>query len=189
MARPRKDSPEKPAIERLEEAFWELLSERHFSEITIATLSQRAKVNHNTFYYYYDNLEGMARQCFEKTVPTHLAEGIVALLRGEMSEKDFKGLPDDTPQRVHHFCLFTRGDSITLTNLAKEFVVTSLFEAAGKDPAEVSPDDMASIDYVIGGLFAIMNNDYVRKNPQVLVEKLQREPGASIAKGVVRILS
>ena len=189
MARPRKDSPEKPAIQRLEDAFWELLSERRFPEITIAALSTKANVNHNTFYYYYENLEDMAQQCFERNIPPRLAKGIVALMRGELTEADFNGLPEDTSLRMQRFCMFSRGDSIELTTMAKELVQNMLFEAAGKDPAELSPDDIASIDFIIGGLFGLMNNEYVKANPHVLMQKVQKEPGASLAKGLVRILS
>ena len=52
MARPKRDPDKKTAFERIEDAFWDILSEKPFDKITISELSKRAGVNHNLLYYY-----------------------------------------------------------------------------------------------------------------------------------------
>ena len=62
MARPKRDPDKKPAFERIEDAFWDILSEKPFDKITISELSKRAGVNHNLLYFYFDGIEDMARK-------------------------------------------------------------------------------------------------------------------------------
>ena len=52
MPRPRRDSEILPAKERLENAFWELLSEREYNKITVTDIVRTADVNRNSFYYH-----------------------------------------------------------------------------------------------------------------------------------------
>lgn len=52
MPRPRRDSEILPAKDRLENAFWELLSEREYNKITVTDIVRTADVNRNSFYYH-----------------------------------------------------------------------------------------------------------------------------------------
>lgn len=65
MARPKANQPGPSAKERLEQAFWDSLHERPYDALTVSGISKRAKVNHNTFYYYYENIDDMAEQAFK----------------------------------------------------------------------------------------------------------------------------
>ena len=40
MARPKREPDKKPAFERIEDAFWDILSEKPFDKITISELSR-----------------------------------------------------------------------------------------------------------------------------------------------------
>ena len=45
MARPRKDQEGPTAVERMEEAFWEILAEKPYAQITVGEIAKRAQVN------------------------------------------------------------------------------------------------------------------------------------------------
>ena len=45
MARPRKDQEGPTAVERMEEAFWEILAEKPYAQITVSEIAKRAQVN------------------------------------------------------------------------------------------------------------------------------------------------
>ena len=60
MPRPRRDSEILPAKERLENAFWELLSEREYNKITVTDIVRTADVNRNSFYYHFSGLPELA---------------------------------------------------------------------------------------------------------------------------------
>ena len=61
MPRPRKDDPQSAATARIEAAFWRLLEEVGYPEITVRRVSQAAGANRNSFYYHYECLEDLAR--------------------------------------------------------------------------------------------------------------------------------
>lgn len=65
MARPKANQPGPTAQERLEQAFWDSLHEMPYDSLTVSGISKRAQVNHNTFYYYYENIDDMAEQAFK----------------------------------------------------------------------------------------------------------------------------
>ena len=62
MARPRKDQEGPTAVERMEEAFWEILAEKPYAQITVGEIAKRAQVNKNAFYYHFDGLGALAAQ-------------------------------------------------------------------------------------------------------------------------------
>ena len=65
MARPRKDQEGPTAVERMEEAFWEILAEKPYAQITVGEIAKRAQVNKNAFYYHFDGLGALAAQALD----------------------------------------------------------------------------------------------------------------------------
>lgn len=70
MPRPRRDSEILPAKERLENAFWELLSEREYRKITVTDIVRTADVNRNSFYYHFTGLPELADSAILHAVET-----------------------------------------------------------------------------------------------------------------------
>ena len=56
MARPRVIVGEDTAYQKIEKAFWAELADKEYEKITISSLSKRAGVNHNTFYYHFSSI-------------------------------------------------------------------------------------------------------------------------------------
>ena len=65
MARPPAHSAHS-AVQRIEEAFWGLLSSMKYDDITIAALARHAHINHNTIYYHYRNPDDVAFSLIDK---------------------------------------------------------------------------------------------------------------------------
>ena len=63
MPRPRRDSEILPAKERLENAFWELLSEREYRKVTVTDIVRTADVNRNSL------LLSFSRDCRNLPIP------------------------------------------------------------------------------------------------------------------------
>ena len=61
MARP-KEGIGPSAQQRIEEAYWALLESMPHEKITIGQLCTKAHINHNTFYYHYQNIDDLANQ-------------------------------------------------------------------------------------------------------------------------------
>ncbi|MCR5732136.1 MAG: TetR/AcrR family transcriptional regulator [Sphaerochaetaceae bacterium] len=80
MARPKKVDSGK-ALERLEDSFWKLLEENQYQMITIKLLTSEAKINHNSFYYYFSNIDEMARVFFYKRLKFEMLPDFTENLR------------------------------------------------------------------------------------------------------------
>ena len=59
MARPCKDQQEPAAVERIKNAFWELLEQNNLKHITVNMVTQKAHCNRGTFYYHYESLDAL----------------------------------------------------------------------------------------------------------------------------------
>ena len=79
MPRPRRDSEILPAKERLENAFWELLSEREYRKITVTDIVRTADVNRNSFYYHFTGLPELADSAIPVSY-THLTLPTILLV-------------------------------------------------------------------------------------------------------------
>lgn len=77
MGRPRKNSTQPGAIDRMCEAFWTLLEDHQLNEITIGMISEAACCNRGTFYYHFADLDEMIdyaikREFFVNNMPQRL---------------------------------------------------------------------------------------------------------------------
>lgn len=77
MGRPRKNSAQPDAIERITESFWHLLEDHQLNEITIGMISQTANCNRGTFYYHFTDIDELIdyvikREFFVNSMPQKL---------------------------------------------------------------------------------------------------------------------
>ncbi|MEE1324036.1 MAG: TetR/AcrR family transcriptional regulator [Bifidobacteriaceae bacterium] len=49
-----------PATDKLRQAFWELLEQRSYTDITVKDIIARARINRSAFYYHYADLKDLA---------------------------------------------------------------------------------------------------------------------------------
>ncbi len=77
MARPKKDSPGDAAALRLRNAFMAELAITPYAKMSVAKVVTRAEVNRNTFYYHYDCMDDLARECVRQELPTQLAKRVI----------------------------------------------------------------------------------------------------------------
>ncbi len=78
MARPRRIEGRKTALERMEDAFWDMLAEMPYHQMTGRELRARAGVSHNTFYYYFASKEELMEAMVARTIDTGI-EAVEAL--------------------------------------------------------------------------------------------------------------
>ena len=54
MARPRQNETMSSGTPKIENAYWNMLSEDEYAHITIRSLAKNVNVNHNLIYYYFN---------------------------------------------------------------------------------------------------------------------------------------
>lgn len=159
MARPKKDQVGPTALERMREVFWELLEEKPYSAITVKLITQRAGVNHNTFYYHFQNIDDMAMRFFEDNVPAKLVDMVVDAFMGGSIDIALVGKEPNIEEHYRRIRAVMRSGSPTLMQLGKERLMRSWMERAGLGEDELSAADKARINYVWGGITAVVGSE------------------------------
>lgn len=85
VARPRSDQVGPSARARIEASFWDLLAEDATRAVTVRRVVDHAGINHNTFYYHFDNVEDLARKSFGESA----AKGVLNVLPLMMAKGSF----------------------------------------------------------------------------------------------------
>lgn len=146
MARPRKDSGERGAQERMVQAFWGQLSRMPYREISAASVARESRCNRATFYYHFDSIEDLAEKAVEAAVPSGMADLAEAFLTGEADRLELDG---EKRRAVERICLLT-GDrgSPRLTERFKHALMAAWAERFGleleREEARVVASFMAS---------------------------------------------
>lgn len=187
MARPKRTADLVSASERIENAFWSLLAEYPYSKITISVLSKKVEVNHNTFYYYYENIDDMAKKLFKKNIATDILTQIFSNL-GNHNLSSSLLLTEPLPAlRWERAILFARSNSAFLTNIFKTAIMDAWLNAANIEKDLLSAEDYLELDFIFSGLASILGN-HTHNNPNMLATILDRELGVGITATFQRII-
>lgn len=167
MARPRKDQEGPTAVERMEEAFWEILAEKPYAQITVGEIAKRAQVNKNAFYYHFDGLGAFAAQALDSMLPREMAR--MLLMNGGPS----KGIDEieanallrnpDLKKRIDRALLVVgKNGSSELVATLKNLVMHTWFDLFHVDETRLSSEAMVVVRFTLGGLVEIMSDEACR---------------------------
>lgn len=175
MARPKKNLNEKNAIERIDEAFWKELSERKYEDITIKRLTIGAGVNRNTIYYYYENIDDIAKQAFERFANSGVSDFITSFA----FDFNFNSIKENTMviQAWKKTRLIARGDSAFLRNLFKENLIKNWCEKFGINLDQITPEDQITLNFIFSGLISVIESLCDQEDPSVIAHILKTDVG------------
>lgn len=181
MARPKRDAEEKKAFERIEDAFWQILSEKPYNKITISALSKAAGVNHNLIYYYFDNIDDMAKQLFERNMSAELPDCIIGLVfEGNISHEEILR-SEEMLKRINRVRLFMRSDSAYLNGIVKERLQKGWLSAIGVEKSQLSHKNLVDLEFIFSGIVSIVGSSLFEENPESVATIYQRTLGKAVA--------
>lgn len=187
MARPKRIDGEKTAFERLEDAFWEMLAEMPYPKITGKEICIRAQVSHNSFYYYFDNVDDMAQKLFDRLVAPVPPAIMLSALNADVSIIESAEKIPDKEKSLSRMVLFANSGSPELTNLAKHAVIKAWLQALDIDEKDLSSEDQLDITFIFGGVFALLSSDMILPVPEVLSAFSEREVGQGVLKKIKKL--
>lgn len=152
MARPRKDSTEPSARERLLAAFWELLAEMPYESITVAALVRRAKVSPNTLYSHFDGYRGVVRAALDDVLDPDLLPMLVSGMRGEDV-----GQAAAATERLGRVVLFASDGSGELSSMLKEALLETWMRSLGLSKEGLDPLEEAELDFIFAGVVSVLS--------------------------------
>lgn len=154
MARPRQSENAITARERVEEAFWSLLASNNYSKISIKMLAAEAKVNHNSIYYHYENIDEIAKSAFNNVIIQDL-KPIMAVDIKELWQV-FLIAQSDYQSRFEKIRLFASSGSDYLQSLLKNGLIDAWLSQTGKCLNDLSLKDRLELDFIFSGIMAML---------------------------------
>lgn len=179
MARPRRVEGVKTAQERMEDAFWEMLAEMPYHEMTGRELRRRAGVSHNTFYYHFASMDDMARQMFRGIGIEQGPPAMLAILQGGGVAAEIAASIPNFAQRYHHVCLMAGSASPMIISMLHDAVMAAWINAVGLKESDLTPGDRIDLEFAFGGVIALMGSGAM-DDPAAFVSFAERQMGAGV---------
>ncbi|MDR1824012.1 MAG: TetR/AcrR family transcriptional regulator [Bifidobacteriaceae bacterium] len=187
MARPRKDDGGVPAQQRLEDAFWAMLAEAPYREMTMGALARRAQVNHNTFYYYFDNLDAMAAQLLDQNLVPALPARLLAQVPAGVDLREFT----DNAELMLHFrrmCLLVGPHGAAwMADRVKQAVLEIWLTTLGLDQTDLDRANAITLTWIIGGLIAVLGQYGQDLDPAQMGPVIQGPLGQGVLASLARL--
>lgn len=193
MPRPRRDSEILPAKDRLENAFWELLSEREYNKITVTDIVRTADVNRNSFYYHFSGLPELADSAILHAVEntpmpgmpgrdfdpdTEWRKHVTALLRDP-----------EQRQRLDRLALLAGPHSSSeLVSSLKEFGRLTMISVLGLDADNLDLKTDLMLDFTVGGMLAVLQR-WPKLHEKLPIDTVFNEDVAVLAAGMFMSMS
>ena len=187
MARPKREEQEKSAKERIEDAFFTMLSIMSFEDITIRALAAEAGVNHNLIYYYYENLQDLAREALDHTASEELILQVLEAIRDQTFRPEVFLLDAALMERVRRVRLYVRGDSAFLTGLFQNLLAEYWLRQMGRTEDSLSKEDRVDLRFILAGLCSLLSDQTLFSDPSTILSIWDRDLGRGIYQTLARI--
>lgn len=193
MPRPRRDSEILPAKDRLENAFWELLSEREYNKITVTDIVLTADVNRNSFYYHFSGLPELADSAILHAVEDTPMPGVPGRDFNPDTEwrKHVTALLRDPEQRqrLDRLALLAGPHSSPeLVSSLKEFGRLTMISVLGLDADNLDLKTDLMLDFTVGGMLAVLQR-WPKLHEKLPLDTVFNEDVAVLAAGMFMSMS
>ena len=193
MPRPRRDSEILPAKDRLENAFWELLSEREYNKITVTDIVRTADVNRNSFYYHFSGLPELADSAILHAVEDTPMPGVPGRDFNPDTEwrKHVTALLRDPEQRqrLDRLALLAGPHSSPeLVSSLKEFGRLTMISVLGLDADNLDLKTDLMLDFTVGGMLAVLQR-WPKLHEKLPLDTVFNEDVAVLAAGMFMSMS
>ncbi|WP_270199334.1 TetR/AcrR family transcriptional regulator [Bifidobacterium pseudocatenulatum] len=193
MPRPRRDSEILPAKDRLENAFWELLSEREYNKITVTDIVRTADVNRNSFYYHFSGLPELADSAILHAVEDTPMPGVPGRDFNPDTEwrKHVTALLRDPEQRqrLDRLALLAGPHSSPeLVSSLKEFGRLTMISVLGLDADNLDLKTDLMLDFTVGGMLSVLQR-WPKLHEQLPIDTVFNEDVAVLAAGMFMSMS
>ena len=182
MARPRKDQDGPSARERIVSAFWEMLEDVGYGQMTARALCSRAGVSTSTLYSH-----------FPGGIPDVAAAALPEALIGELPGMVMAGtafaegsplLEDGTAayRAMHCMRLYAASGSPMLASMLRDAILASWLKATGVEPGDLCPIERVQLSFVLGGVIGVIGDMSMQPSLESFKTLFELELGLAIAR-------
>lgn len=180
MARPKRNEAALSATEKIENAYWKMLSEGDYSHITIRLLAKNANVNHNMIYYYYDNIDDLAMKAFENVLSEDSFTKVLSMFALHTSPLSVITEDSSLIEKFFKIKLYIRGDSAFLTSIFRSAIKSAWLKQLCLANRELDASDKTDLDFIIAGLISVMSSLSTPSEIRTASTILNRDIGKTI---------
>lgn len=171
MGRPKYEQGDITAKRKIENAFWEMLSEMPFNKITARSLSKRAGVNHNTFYRHFSSIEQLAHEVFEESL---IREIPAKFIQSDSVNIQSPKIPKDSYKKV---LLYARSESQLLIGILRNAIEKVWLETIGVSKESLSLNQVIDLDIIFGGIIFLMGDTSIAPDTDIITNITSRPLG------------
>lgn len=183
MARPRKADADQAATVRIENAFWNLLDEERYSDITVRLISRESGTNRNSFYYHYEDINDLATKAFGNIKGSKASQILISALLADLNVKDLGEKVRFDPDFLIHtrrIMLCARSDSSYLKELVGDMLKQTWFDAFSIKEELLSETERLEVSFIFSGLVAVIGSKEIKDSPLKMYELAETELGKKI---------
>lgn len=177
MARPKKTQEGPSAVERMEQAFWDLLEEKPYSKITVGEVVKRAQVNRNAFYYHFDNLDELANYALENVIPYELYGQLFAVDQSDSTPIREFAQDEEMLNRTSKLRIAVgKHGSGELLAKTQKMAAEAVLQRNNLVEEDLTKEELLTIKFVMGGITAVANANLGNEHPLPLLLKTRLVP-------------
>lgn len=186
MSRPKSNGLEPPAKKRIEEAFWQLLEEMAYENISIKLLASQANVNHKMIYYYYKNIDDMAKQLFEENISLYFTKTnpLLDVLSGHQDDFLNNQFHEIGTKRA---LLYATSDSAFLNAIFKQYIRKNMLLSLNITEDDLSEDEKVDLEFIISGMISLLGKNFSQNNIMRVLGIFERDLGKAIQSTFVKL--
>ncbi len=157
MARPRKDSGQPEAKQRLIDAFWTLLESNHLHDITVGMITAEAHCNRGTFYYHYADIDALVYNALRELLldGSGVAATIFEMLAG--SDADGPLLRAALDDRFKRFSLIMHEGEMRRVDAMVQSIMTDMWQTTlCREGEQLTPEARLIVKHATSGMLSIM---------------------------------
>lgn len=158
MGRPRNDTTEMSATEKIETAFWDLLESSESFPITILQLTKKTGLNRNTIYYHYENIEDLASKALHHAISE---ERVLTLMNTLLQDQPPANIDDSLFLNARKIHLLAKSGSPFLQKLVKDTLIDAWTKAFRIDKTALNDMDQVNINFIAAGVISMLSNEQI----------------------------
>ena len=183
MARPKKSHQEEKATVKMESAFWSLLKTKGYGYITVSGIVRESRVNRNSFYYHYRDIDDLAYIAFKNTMESEAAGKLISALLAAFQSKageSFVSFDQSVLSCSERVILCAGSGSEYLTRLVTNFLKKVWFDAFSIHEERLSAEEKLQVNFIFAGLVAILGSQEIKESPSSMSILSQTDIGKAI---------
>lgn len=173
MARPKKSNSGDFATVKIENAFWRLLKEEAYSDITVLRISQESGVNRNSFYYHYEDINDLAYKAFKNNAGAEVSKALFGLLFASLQGGKTKPAKAVDPMLISHaqkIMLCAGSGSAFLNQMVHDLLKEIWLDEFSIREDLLSAEDRLQIRFIFAGMVSVLGSPDVKEAPNLMTE-------------------